>query len=215
MEVGRKGRPSQSCCKQCGYDGAANWKRNHPEVALVDYARNRAKQSGLPFNITSKDISIPDFCPVLGIPLVKGDGVLHDSSPTLDRLNPELGYVKGNVVVISYKANRIKNNGDLKDLKAVAEWMESVQKEGCLTEPPQMPEPIWRVEGDLGYQLSMRIAELSEEFCNNNLSWGSLPIRVVIDILRNKPKYKWNSSVVTLCEKQEATQKDPTNAHRS
>lgn len=200
MEIGRKGRPSQSCCKQCGYDGAAAWKRNHPEVALAGWARRRSKETGLPFNITAKDIFIPDKCPVLGILLFKGDGKLHDNSPTLDRLQPELGYVKGNVVVISYKANRIKNNGNLKDLKAVAEWMESVEKEGRITESPKLPDPIWRVEGDFGYRLSMRIAELSEEFCNNNLCWGSLPVRIVVDILRNKPEYKWNSAVKVLVE---------------
>ena len=159
-----------------------------------------AKQSGIPFSITHKDIFIPDTCPALGIPLVKGDGKQHDGSPTLDRVNPELGYVKGNVVVISYKANRIKNNGNLEDLKAVAAWMESVEKEGCLTDVPRLPDLVWRVEGHFGYRLSMRVAELSEEYCNNNLCWGSLPVRIVIDILRNKPQYKWNSSVKVLVE---------------
>lgn len=77
---------------------------------------------------------MPTICPVLGIPLVLGQGKLHDNSPTLDRIIPELGYVKGNVKVISYKANRIKNNGTLADLEAVIRYMKQDNTEERLSE---------------------------------------------------------------------------------
>ena len=66
----------------------------------------------------SNDISIPNKCPVLGIaidPAVKGKRT--DNSPSIDRLVPELGYVKGNIHIMSWRANRIKNNGSLEDWK--------------------------------------------------------------------------------------------------
>jgi hypothetical protein len=91
---------------------------------LISGAKARAAQAGIPFNLTIEDIVIPERCPALGIPLVPGVGVSHDGSPQLDRLVPELGYVKGNVVVISKLANTIKQNASPKQIRAVADWYE-------------------------------------------------------------------------------------------
>lgn len=80
------------------------------ERAMLYSATSRAKRLGLPFDITIEDILIPDVCPYLGIEMIKGVGKLSRTSPTLDRINPELGYVKGNIQVISYKANAMKQD---------------------------------------------------------------------------------------------------------
>jgi len=78
-------------------------------------AKRRALDQGLPFDLTEGDIHIPDSCPILGIALRKNTGTAGSDSPTLDKVVPELGYVKNNVRVISRKANVLK--GDLtKDL---------------------------------------------------------------------------------------------------
>lgn len=53
-----------------------------------------------------------------------GNKVQGPESPSLDRIVPEKGYVEGNVVIISLKANQIKSAYGLKDIKRVAEWME-------------------------------------------------------------------------------------------
>lgn len=76
---------------------------------MLSAAKHRAKLQGLPFNLTVEDISIPCDCPVLGLPLLSGP-LVRDCSPTLDRIIPQLGYTKGNVIVISMLANRIKSN---------------------------------------------------------------------------------------------------------
>ena len=47
----------------------------------------------------------------------------HEGSPTLDKTIPALGYVPGNIAVISWRANRLKNNGTLEELEALVEWM--------------------------------------------------------------------------------------------
>lgn len=49
----------------------------------------------------------------------------RDNSPSLDKLIPDLGYVKGNVAVISWRANRFKSDGTLEEIRMIADWMES------------------------------------------------------------------------------------------
>lgn len=102
---------------------------------LLTGARGRAKHRHLPFDLTIEDIVIPAHCPALGILLEvnKGYGAAP-SSPTLDRIRPELGYVRGNVVVISHKANVIKNNSTPEELMAVAKWVRTVYPQWLLTD---------------------------------------------------------------------------------
>lgn len=95
------------------------YTRTFPEKVMLVHARIRARRSGVPFDIDAEDIVIPKVCPVLGIVLMKRDVGIKgscDASPTLDRIFPELGYVKGNVRVISHRANRAKNNLSLEEL---------------------------------------------------------------------------------------------------
>lgn len=66
---------------------------------------------------------MPESCPVLGIPMFSGtDGIQCDNSPTLDRIIPELGYVRGNVIVVSAKANRIKNDATITEIQQVLDY---------------------------------------------------------------------------------------------
>jgi hypothetical protein len=64
-------------------------------------------------------IVIPAVCPVLGIPIVLGEQ-RSENSPSLDRITPKLGYVPGNVRVISDKANRLKGDRTLGELQQTA-----------------------------------------------------------------------------------------------
>jgi actin-related protein len=99
--------PEQALQKQ------KEWKINNLEKYLVQGAKQRAKKYGLPFDITYKDIVIPEFCPYLGIKLIPFS---EWSSPSLDKIIPELGYIKGNIQVISTKANTMKNNATQTEL---------------------------------------------------------------------------------------------------
>jgi hypothetical protein len=64
------------------------------------------------FSLTPDDIHVPARCPILGIPLrpAYGRSGPRHGSPSLERLNPEVGYVRGNVAVISHRANQLKSN---------------------------------------------------------------------------------------------------------
>jgi len=87
-----------------------NWDKNNPEKVLLNSAKQRSKKYNLEFNIELEDIVIPEFCPLLNIkiePRENGHGP-KDSSPSLDRIDNTKGYVKGNVWVVCWLANKMK-----------------------------------------------------------------------------------------------------------
>jgi hypothetical protein len=76
----------------------------------VGVAKARARTQGVPFNITEDHLTIPARCPVLGIRLFFTKGKKTPNTPSLDRKKPKRGYVRENVTVISWRANRLKMN---------------------------------------------------------------------------------------------------------
>ena len=100
------------------------WKLNNPEKILLSQARERATKDGLAFDLTIDDIFIPDVCPVFGVTLGRGNKTASPNSPSLDKIIPEKGYVKGNVRVISYRANTIKSNGTADEHLKIAKYIE-------------------------------------------------------------------------------------------
>jgi hypothetical protein len=89
---------------------------------MLSLTKSRAKRKGLAFNLKLEDIHIPSVCPVLGIPLVRGEKKAMNA-PSLDRIKPELGYVRSNVQIISGKANVMKNNATREELLKFAKWI--------------------------------------------------------------------------------------------
>lgn len=83
------------------------------------------EKDGVPFDITAEDLApYPLTCPVLGIPINwMSTGSSGNDSPSIDRMIPERGYVRGNVRVISHKANRLKSNASLHELEAIVNYM--------------------------------------------------------------------------------------------
>lgn len=104
---------------------------------MLTAARRRAKLKGVPFSITLDDIQIGAACPILGVAfdLSKSPSIARgrlgpaDNSPTLDRVIPELGYVSGNVMVISHRANRFKSDATPDELRRVCEFVSSAFRE--------------------------------------------------------------------------------------
>jgi hypothetical protein len=88
--------------------------------------RTRAISKGIPFDLSVEYLAsiTPDVCPVFGTPFnFINNGKIAPDSPSVDRLRPELGYVEGNVCVVSMKANNIKSAYTAADVARVAEWM--------------------------------------------------------------------------------------------
>ena len=100
-----------------------------PQLAMLKSSKSRAKRYGIQFNLDESDIVIPNQCPILGIKLSLGNTNAEPNSPSLDRIRPHLGYVKGNVWVISYRANRIKCDASLEELKMLVAALEHRMKE--------------------------------------------------------------------------------------
>ncbi len=96
----------------------------NPERIMVIAAKKTAKSRGLPFDLTYKDIVIPEFCPVLGVKLERGMKSRTDASPSLDRIIPENGYVRGNIIVVSWRANFLKSDGSVDELRKIADFYE-------------------------------------------------------------------------------------------
>ena len=94
---------------------------------IVQRAKRRSKIKEITFDIVKEDIVVPTHCPILGIPIKvnKGGRTASFDSPSLDRIVPTEGYVKGNIQVISYKANAMKNNATVDELKKFANWVTS------------------------------------------------------------------------------------------
>lgn len=111
--------------KRINLDNQKDYYIKHNEKILFKNARYRAKIENLEFNIELKDIIIPEICPILGILLVRNSNKIGDNSPTLDKIGPTKGYVKGNIGVISNKANKLKSDGTAEEHRKIANYMDS------------------------------------------------------------------------------------------
>lgn len=107
---------------------------------LYRSARKRALQKGLEFNIELRDIHIPKKCPILKVPLICSTRY----SPSIDRIYPDKGYVKGNIAVISTLANSMKANATPNELlifaKNIKKYMD-LYEEVEVDELPVPPDP--------------------------------------------------------------------------
>lgn len=102
LECKRKYNRTEKVHKQ-----AKKWIDNNTEKHLLTIAKYRAKQKKILFSLTIEDIQIPEKCPLLGIPLLRG--IHHnDTAPSIDRIDPQEGYTKNNTWIISRLANAIK-----------------------------------------------------------------------------------------------------------
>lgn len=85
--------------------------------------RQNAKRTGWEWNLSFLDVEFPDRCPILGMKLDYSGKHRKENSPSFDRINPKKGYVKGNVIVCSWRANRIKNDGTAKEHELIAKFL--------------------------------------------------------------------------------------------
>lgn len=92
--------------------------------SLLRGARGRATRCNIPFDLDISDVIVPTHCPILGIELIVSKAKRNENSPSLDKIDNSKGYVKGNVQVVSWRANRLKGDGSRDEHKKIAKWME-------------------------------------------------------------------------------------------
>ena len=101
------------------------YRQNNKEKLIVRWAKTRANKNNVPFDIDEDYIKKiwpkHNICPIFKIKFERGN---LDQSPSLDRIIPKLGYVKGNVQIMSHKANRIKNNATFEELVIIGKYYE-------------------------------------------------------------------------------------------
>jgi hypothetical protein len=110
------------------------WRDKNPKRYMWTRAKGRAKLEGIPFLITEADFDIPEFCPVfpwLKLEFSSGRATRPDNIPTLDKIVPSLGYVPGNVAIISMRANRLKSDASAEELQAILDWIHEQAKKCC------------------------------------------------------------------------------------
>lgn len=129
----RKGGWVNTSCRDC-----VNVKYiPDPLKAHLNAIRCRAKTNNLPFNLTEEDLTIPEMCPVLNIPINQSWGVADvednkDNCPSVDRVIPALGYVKYNVRIISARANRIKTDSTPQEISLVYKYTQRESEKSWL-----------------------------------------------------------------------------------
>ena len=101
------------------------WRKDNPTKSLYYSAKRNSVENGIPFEIELSDIVIPEFCPILGIKLDRSKEN-WPANPSIDKIIPSLGYIKGNVHVISLRANRIKFDSTIEELKLIVNYLEKL-----------------------------------------------------------------------------------------
>lgn len=92
---------------------------------IYNHHKNSAKSRNIPFTMTKQDfmdLSYPITCPILGMPLQWNKGTPQDNSYSLDRIESSKGYEPDNVVVISHRANILKRDATLEEMKLLYEY---------------------------------------------------------------------------------------------
>jgi hypothetical protein len=119
----RKVRRQNTEYRQRELDKGREHRIKYREKYLLRSAKFRHQQQNIPFNLTLEDIVIPEYCPILKVPLTRDTMRKKDwNAPSIDKIIPELGYVKGNIMIISLKANLMKNNASKEELLNFAEF---------------------------------------------------------------------------------------------
>lgn len=137
-----------SCCLVCASDRSLEWqkkqylygpdkfrernRRNRGKDILntiLRVSRSRAKKRGLEFTVTKLDVNLPETCPCCDRVMVVKSGTFKPgpiaSSPSLDRLDSSKGYIPGNVAIICWRCNSLKNNATVDELRNIVRWMEN------------------------------------------------------------------------------------------
>jgi hypothetical protein len=112
--------------KHGGYSKNTSTDDQIKHQALVNI-RERSRRHGYESDLTVEDLPVlTNVCPVLGTRYQKGTLKNKDASPSVDRKNPNLPYLKkyaDNLVFISHKANRLKSNATVEDLEKIINYI--------------------------------------------------------------------------------------------
>ncbi len=91
-----------------------NHHATHPFRYAVKHAKKRSKKNGLAFDLTPEYLKqlwdeCGGICPMTGVKMLKKSKLSDPIAKSLDRIDPEKGYTKDNVRLVSFWYNRTRN----------------------------------------------------------------------------------------------------------
>jgi hypothetical protein len=114
-----KGKPGKM-------NDGGNQEKNKKVIKTNEYliygrAKQSAKEKNLEFNLDVGDIIIPEYCPLLNLKLTfTFTPENRESYYSIDRIDSSKGYIKGNIQIMSFKANTMKNSATNEELVTFA-----------------------------------------------------------------------------------------------
>jgi hypothetical protein len=110
-----------------------NFKAKNPHLNLIKGARQRAKDKGLPYDLNKYYKELRErfeqgVCEVSGLPIKKTPGQVTWDTPSIDRIEPEKGYVYSNVRIVAYAVNVALNDWGLEQFIEIARAVDSRYK---------------------------------------------------------------------------------------
>ena len=92
---------------------------------IFNKAKRRSKQKNIEFNLTLAELITlkNNTCPILGHEILYKSGVDYRRSASLDRIDPNKGYITGNVKILSYEGNSLKNRNNYHSAVKMLEYI--------------------------------------------------------------------------------------------
>ena len=123
---------TKNTCKKCSIKIKQTEKLNRDwkvDAAKLLYSniKSRCKRIGREFSIELEDILIPEKCPVFGFDLKREDRQTWMCAPSVDRIDSSKGYIKGNVTVVSRRANIIKRDATIEELEKLFNYYKTLR----------------------------------------------------------------------------------------
>ena len=113
----------QTRCRNCNQISSRAWNAANKDSLALKRIKDRSVEKGLIFDLKLEDIKPPDKCPVFGFDLVRNVKVPRFNSPSVDRKDPNKGYTRDNIQVMSQLANAMKQDASPEQLILFAEWV--------------------------------------------------------------------------------------------
>jgi hypothetical protein len=114
--------------EQIALKSQINYRDNYIRL-LVQRARERARNNNYICDLDEDDIILPEKCPLLNVPFVLGDPKNKWYTYSLDKIDPQKGYTKDNIQIITYLANTMKNKASKEELITFAKNILKLFKE--------------------------------------------------------------------------------------
>lgn len=104
------------------------YRNKSPLIRLWSGLKNRSRRLMRDFDIKQEDLILPKYCPILGIKIDYSYEKRKNNSPSVDRVDNSKGYTKDNIVICSWRANRLKNDATFEEIENIYKFMKKHRK---------------------------------------------------------------------------------------